>query len=95
MVNFRKRFFNASWGNAESHLRRRTPRRHHPVRGQRVSRCRGNQKADRFRGRYHVLLGAIKPLEGVEPEHLKMRGLLLRLEPRAVSEVILCLNPNT
>jgi len=53
------------------------------------------EKTGQFRGRYHVLLGAINPLEGVGPEHLKMRELLLRLEPEAVSEVILCLNPNT
>jgi recombination protein RecR len=53
------------------------------------------EKTGQFRGRYHVLLGAINPLEGVGPEHLKMRELLLRLEPESVSEVILCLNPNT
>jgi recombination protein RecR len=53
------------------------------------------EKTGQFRGRYHVLLGAINPLEGVGPEHLKLRELLLRLEPELVKEVILCLNPNT
>lgn len=53
------------------------------------------EKTGQFRGRYHVLLGAINPLEGVGPEHLKVRELLLRLEPESVSELILCLNPNT
>lgn len=53
------------------------------------------EKTGQFRGRYHVLLGAINPLEGVGPEHLKVRELLLRLDPEGVSEVILCLNPNT
>jgi recombination protein RecR len=53
------------------------------------------EKTGQFRGRYHVLLGAINPLEGVGPEHLKVRELLLRLEPESISEVILCLNPNT
>ena len=53
------------------------------------------EKTGQFRGRYHVLLGAINPLEGVGPEHLKLRELLLRLEPESVKEVILCLNPNT
>jgi recombination protein RecR len=53
------------------------------------------EKTGQFRGRYHVLLGAINPLEGTGPEHLKVRELLLRLEPEAVKEVILCLNPNT
>ena len=53
------------------------------------------EKTGQFRGCYHVLLGAINPLEGVGPEHLKVRELLLRLEPESISEVILCLNPNT
>ena len=53
------------------------------------------EKTGQFRGRYHVLLGAINPLEGVGPEHLKVRELLLRLEPESIDEVILCLNPNT
>jgi recombination protein RecR len=53
------------------------------------------EKTGQFRGRYHVLLGAINPLEGTGPEHLKVRELLLRLEPEGVQEVILCLNPNT
>lgn len=53
------------------------------------------EKTGQFRGRYHVLLGAINPLEGVGPEHLKVRELLLRLTPETITEVILCLNPNT
>ena len=53
------------------------------------------EKTGQFRGRYHVLLGAINPLEGIGPEQLKVRELLVRLEPEGVSEVILCLNPTT
>ena len=53
------------------------------------------EKTGQYRGRYHVLLGTIHPLEGIGPEQLKMRELLLRLEPEGVAEVILCLNPNT
>lgn len=53
------------------------------------------EKTGQFRGRYHVLLGAINPLEGVGPEQLKVRELLVRLGPEAVQEVILCFNPNT
>ena len=53
------------------------------------------EKTGQFRGRYHVLLGAINPLEGIGPEQLKVRELLMRLEPEGVGEVILCLNPNT
>ena len=48
-----------------------------------------------FRGRYHVLLGVINPLEGIGPEHLKVRELLARLEPEGVTEVIVSTNPNT
>ncbi|MGI9644885.1 MAG: recombination mediator RecR [Ilumatobacteraceae bacterium] len=53
------------------------------------------EKTGEFRGRYHVLLGAMSPLEGIGPEQLKVRELVARLEPEGVSEVILCTNPNT
>jgi recombination protein RecR len=52
------------------------------------------EKTGEFRGRYHVLLGAISPIDGIGPEQLKVRELLARLEPEAVREVILCTNPN-
>ena len=45
-------------------------------------------------GRYHVLLGAMSPIEGIGPEQLKVKELLIRLEPEGVQEVILCTNPN-
>ena len=47
-----------------------------------------------FRGRYHVLGGAINPMEGVGPDQLKVRELLARIDSDAVVEVILCTNPN-
>jgi len=53
------------------------------------------EKTSEFRGRYHVLLGAISPLEGIGPEQLKIRELLARLQPEGVCEVIVCTNPNT
>lgn len=53
------------------------------------------EKTGEFRGRYHVLLGAINPLDGIGPEQLKIRELLVRIEPENVKEVILCMNPNT
>jgi len=53
------------------------------------------EKTGEFNGRYHVLLGAINPLEGIGPEQLKIRELLLRLEPEGITEVIICTNPNT
>jgi recombination protein RecR len=53
------------------------------------------EKTGEFRGRYHVLLGAMSPLEGIGPEQLKIRELLDRLGPEGVEEVIVCTNPNT
>jgi recombination protein RecR len=53
------------------------------------------EKTGEFHGRYHVLLGAMSPLEGIGPEQLKMKELFARLGPEAVEEVILCTNPNT
>jgi len=52
------------------------------------------EKTREFAGRYHVLGGAINPIEGIGPEQLRVRELLARLEPEAVTEVILCTNPN-
>ena len=53
------------------------------------------EKTGEYNGRYHVLLGAMSPLDGVGPEQLKMKELFARLEPEGVREVILCTNPNT
>lgn len=53
------------------------------------------ERTGEFKGRYHVLLGAISPLEGIGPEQLKIRELIARLEPEGVHEVIVCTNPNT
>ncbi len=47
-----------------------------------------------FRGRYHVLLGALSPLDGIGPEDLKVRELLSRLEREPVEEIILATNPS-
>lgn len=46
-----------------------------------------------FRGKYHILHGALRPLDGVGPEHLKIKELLKRLEKERVKEVILATNP--
>jgi recombination protein RecR len=53
------------------------------------------ERTGEFKGRYHVLLGAMNPLEGIGPEQLKIRELVARLGPEGVEEVILCTNPNT
>ena len=52
------------------------------------------EKTGEFRGRYHVLQGAISPIEGIGPDQLKVAELVARLEPEDVTEVILCTNPN-
>jgi recombination protein RecR len=53
------------------------------------------ERTGEFRGRYHVLLGAMSPLEGIGPEQLKVKELFARIEPEGIEEVILCTNPNT
>lgn len=47
-----------------------------------------------FRGRYHVLGGALSPLEGTSPDQLRIRELLERLRGSEVREIILATNPN-
>tara|TARA_Y100000780_G_scaffold217774_1_gene222197 strand:+ start:451 stop:1047 length:597 start_codon:yes stop_codon:yes gene_type:complete len=47
-----------------------------------------------FRGRYHVLQGALNPMEGIGPEQLRIRELLARIPDEGVDELILCTNPN-
>ena len=53
------------------------------------------EKTQEYRGRYHVLQGAINPIEGVGPDQLRVKELFARLgaEPQ-IKEVILCTNPN-
>jgi len=46
-----------------------------------------------FKGRYHVLHGAISPLDGRGPEQLKVTELIRRLEPGTVREVVIATNP--
>ena len=52
------------------------------------------ERTHEFNGRYHVLQGAISPIEGIGPDQLRVRELLARIEPEGVVEVILCTNPN-
>jgi recombination protein RecR len=52
------------------------------------------ERTGEYRGRYHVLLGALSPLDGIGPDELKVRELLARLEADEVREVILATNPN-
>lgn len=52
------------------------------------------EKTREYRGRYHVLQGAINPIEGIGPDQLKVKELLARIDAEGVTEVILCTNPN-
>ena len=52
------------------------------------------ERTHEFRGLYHVLGGALSPLDGVEPEHLRIEELLRRVERNGVVEVVLATNPN-
>ncbi|GBE41725.1 recombination protein RecR [bacterium BMS3Bbin09] len=48
-----------------------------------------------FNGLYHVLLGALSPIDGITPERLKIEELIKRVKAGGVSEVIIATNPNT
>lgn len=52
------------------------------------------ERTGAFKGRYHVLMGAINPLEGIGPEQLKVKELATRIATEDVEEIIICTNPN-
>jgi recombination protein RecR len=52
------------------------------------------EKTREFRGRYHVLGGAISPIEGVGPEDLRIKELMTRLADGTITELILATDPN-
>ncbi len=52
------------------------------------------ERTREFRGRYHVLGGAISPIDGIGPDQLHIRELIRRIEPEGVREVIIATNPN-
>jgi recombination protein RecR len=52
------------------------------------------EKTREFKGVYHVLMGALSPLQGVGPDDLKIKSLLARVDRGGVEEVILATNPN-
>ncbi|HEV3449932.1 MAG TPA: recombination mediator RecR [Acidimicrobiia bacterium] len=52
------------------------------------------ERTHEFRGRYHVLQGAISPIEGIGPEQLRVQELVRRIGDEEVQEVILATNPN-
>jgi recombination protein RecR len=52
------------------------------------------ERTEGFHGRYHVLHGALSPIEGIGPEDIKIRELLARIQSGGISEVILATNPS-
>jgi recombination protein RecR len=52
------------------------------------------ERTREFHGTYHVLGGALNPIDGIGPEQLRIRDLLERLGDHGITEVILCTNPN-
>jgi len=52
------------------------------------------ERTGEFRGRYHVLGGAISPIDGIGPDQLKIKELMARVGAEAVTEVVLATNPN-
>ncbi|HEX5594679.1 MAG TPA: recombination mediator RecR [Micromonosporaceae bacterium] len=53
------------------------------------------ERTGEFRGRYHVLGGAINPLEGIGPDNLRIRELMTRLGAGSIRELIIATDPNT
>ena len=73
----------------------------HPSRNQRVicvvedpHNVRAVENTKEFNGTYHVLMGALSPLQGIGPDDLKIKSLLKRVSKDDVDEVILATNPN-
>jgi recombination protein RecR len=52
------------------------------------------ERSREFRGRYHVLGGAISPIEGIGPERLRFKELVERVRREAIAEVIIATNPS-
>lgn len=53
------------------------------------------EKTNEFHGRYHILLGAISPLDGIGPDELKIKDLMERIKKEKVKELIIATNPNS
>ncbi len=52
------------------------------------------EKTRDFKGLYHVLMGALSPLQGIGPDELRIKGLLARVGEGHIEEIILATNPN-
>lgn len=52
------------------------------------------ERVREYRGQYHVLHGAISPMEGIGPDDINLKSLLIRLQQNDIKEIILATNPN-
>jgi recombination protein RecR len=52
------------------------------------------ERTKEFKGRYHVLQGALNPLEGIGPDQLRVEELVARIDSEGITEIVLCTNPN-
>jgi len=52
------------------------------------------EKIREYRGYYHVLHGAISPMDGIGPDDINLKSLIMRLQDEAVKEIIIATNPN-
>jgi recombination protein RecR len=52
------------------------------------------ERTREFKGRYHVLHGVLSPLEGIGPEQLRIKELIIRLQDTPIEEVIVATNPD-
>jgi len=52
------------------------------------------EKAGIFKGVYHVLMGALSPIEGINPENLRIKELFERINPQDIEEIVIATNPN-
>jgi recombination protein RecR len=53
------------------------------------------ERTNEYRGLYHVLGGALSPLDGIEPEDLRIAELVERIEKEGIKEIVIATNPNT
>ena len=51
------------------------------------------ERTHEFRGRYHVLGGALSPIDGIDPEHLRIAELIARIDVEGVREIVIATNP--
>ena len=87
--------FNLAADPALRDLRRRAPRRRSICVVEEPGDVIPLERTHEYRGRYHVLGGALSPIDGVDPQDLKISELYARVEAGGIGEVLLATNPTT